>query len=1278
MTALHYPEELPVSAERERIIDAVRTNRVVVIAGETGSGKTTQLPKMCLEAVGDAGGMIGCTQPRRIAAVSVAARVREELGVQGNIVGSKVRFHDRTDKKTRIKFMTDGVLLAESRRDRLLRRYRVIIIDEAHERSLNIDFLLGFLRRLIDRRPELKLLITSATIDTGAFSRHFDDAPVITVTGRTWPVKIEYHPLEEGSRETEGGVDHCVSTVQQLLRRRPDGDILIFLPTERDIRECCALLESRHPDISVLPLFGRLSTAGQSRIFRSSGRLRIIVATNVAETSITVPGIRVVIDSGTARISQYNVRAKTTSLPISRISQASADQRAGRAGRLGPGTCLRLYSEENYQNRAEFTVPEIKRSNLAEVILQMTSLKLGEPEEFPFIDPPHTSAIREGYRLLRELGAISAGGALTKRGRIMADLPIDPCISRVLLEAKELGCLREATIISAVLAIQDPRIRPAEEEQAADQSHRIFVDQRSDFLTLYNIWEACYPNDTKGSRNSLKKFCSSHYLSFQRMREWYDLRQQLVRILSFRDGFELNTTAADYQSIHRSLLAGFLRNIGMKKREPQTDSKNSHSLKKRSRQRRIQAYTGGQNKELAIFPGSALAKKPPEWLLAASFVETSRLYALTVAEVDPRWIEAAAGHLCRISWSSPHWEKRSGQVRASERVSLFGLLLSADRSVNFPRRNRRNIPEAREIFIRQGLVPGELNGRYPFLEKNLQLLERWEKSEAKLRTRSLVADDETLFQFYDRRLPEDVYDQRQLNRWLKKENGGTLLIMTDEDILQRSFTEKELHDFPETRRIGGLDLHLDYSFSPGSDDDGVTFRLPLQFAINADSRPFDWLVPGLLEEKLTWYLKSLVKSLRRRLVPVQQSVEMILDEIEFGRGDLLAAVEAAILKQHRMTVHRSDWGSELPAHLCPRFLLFADDNSTVAVSRNLKEATATAAEWQSRQSQKSRSAAQSSSCADEERRQRTRWSDREYRSWQFDGLPAQVPCHTATGEISGFLYPALKAEKQKGYVTISFEREKQQAAIVNRTGLLTLFGYHFAAQLKALKRLVSTALSGPSTLFLSPLNRAKSELAERVLMQLLHNLYGDIDGLVPTKEVFTRRLTEIETAGFFKSGQLLLDQFTAALHKRREVAARLPELFQRAKRKGSPLPETMENIFARELQQIFPAELLLSRQRVDYLFIHRQLQYLLIRLERFYANPLKDEQKAKQTEEYINRLDHPTAHQPPSSEAGEALRLYKELLAEFKISIFAPELKTRMPVSAKKLNEQWQEFLRRQ
>ncbi|MBM9528865.1 ATP-dependent RNA helicase HrpA, partial [Desulfoprunum benzoelyticum] len=897
---IHYPENLPVTAHRQEIINLLAAHQVIIVEGDTGSGKTTQIPKFCLEFAGPKGRLIGCTQPRRIAAITVAARVSEELGSHGRLVGYKIRFHDETSRDTRIKFMTDGVLLAESRTDPQLRRYQTIIIDEAHERSLNIDFLLGYVKQLLPSRPDLRVIVTSATIDAAAFSRHFDGAPIVRIAGRTYPVTVRYQPPEDDlSEDKDGYIEQAVRAITDLHHSEGPGDILAFLPTEKDIRLCCGLLGEQLRQAVVLPIFGRLQAADQKKIFQNFPQRKIVVATNVAETSITVPGIRFVVDTGLARIATYNPRAKTIGLPVSRISKAACDQRKGRCGRIGPGVCVRLYAEDDYLGRPEYTLPEIQRSNLAEVILQMIALGLGDPATFPFIDPPHRSAIRDGYALLRELGAISDRHHLTAHGRIMADLPIDPCISRIILEARDNNCLREIKVIATALAIQDPRIRPAEKEKDADAAHKLFAHPHSDFLALLNIWNLFHQvQDQVKSWSRLKKFCAAHYLSFQRMREWLDLHEQLSRILHQHGGFVDNQDEAAYDSIHRSIVAGFLRNIAMKKQE--------------------RLYQGAGNRELMIFPGSHQFLKGGAWIVAASFLETGRLYALTVATIEPQWLEAIAGPLCTYSWSNPHWQKRSGRVMAEERVSLFGLPILAGRRVDFGRRSPKNQAEAQAIFIEAALLTGEIIGNYPFLHHNLEMIQDWRDAEDRLRRRDLLCDETTLRQFYAARLPADVFDRSSLNRLLQARRDQGFLMMTEEDIVRRRPEDRELADFPPTLTVGSYTLPLAYHFEPGADCDGMTISVPVDLAAGIPLQTFDWLVPGLLKEKTAFLLKGLPKNLRKRLVPLNTAIDAILDDLSRRQGPYLPALESSILKLFRFTVRRSDWPSPLPICLQPR------------------------------------------------------------------------------------------------------------------------------------------------------------------------------------------------------------------------------------------------------------------------------------------------------------------------------------------------------------------------
>ncbi len=1244
-----YPDNLPITSHKDTIIDSIIRNQVVVIAGDTGSGKTTQLPKMCREALPENELLIGCTQPRRIAASTVASRVAEELGEAGDTVGYKIRFHDYTTPATKIKFMTDGVLLAETRHDRLLSRYGVIIVDEAHERSLNIDFLLGYLKQLLVKRQDLKVIITSATIDTAAFAKHFNNAPIIKVSGRTYPVTVRYHPPEEDAADEKSGeLEHCVQTVYELFTHEPRGDILVFLPTERDIRDCCQLLEHKIPQAIVLPIFGRLPAGDQKRIFQNFSQVKIVVATNVAETSVTVPGIKYVVDSGLARISYYNVRAKTTSLPVSRISKASCDQRKGRCGRVAPGICIRLYAEEDFNDRPEYTLPEVKRSNLAEVILQMISLDLGDPEKFPFLDPPFNNAIREGYRLLRELGAIDGHKKLTSRGRIMADLPIDPCIARIILEAKDNNCLREIKIISAALAIQDPRIRPADHEKEADMVHQQFGHPHSDFMVLLNIWNQFHQADDKTrSWSKLKKYCKTYFLSFQRMREWFDLHSQLSRIIDRREGFSENAADASYEQIHKSFLAGFLRNLAIKKQG--------------------NLYQGTHNKELMIFPGSHQFMKAGQWLVAASFIETSRLFALTVATIESDWIEAVAEHLCKYSWSSPHWQKKTGQVVADEKVSLFGLVIAGGRKVNFGKRNKKNIAVARDIFIQAALVAGEINGSYRFLEHNLALIKTWQDAEEKLRVRNIIADELTQHAFYDRRIPTEVYDQTTLKRFMHKTRDTSFLLMQESDVLRRRPEEKELIDYPPTLTIGTMQLRLDYHFEPGSDQDGVTFRIPYDFAATVSPDLFTWLVPGLLHEKLTFLLKALPKSIRKNLVPISETVNSLLDDMDQRSGSLYTALETSILKRCKLLIRRADWTDTLPLHLQPRFLLFDDAGNAICTGRNLRELMAAKTVIEAPVQQRTLQPAG--------QKLFDRWDNTTHTTWNFTGLPDTIPTYTPQGELAGFLYPVLLAEPEHSWVRITFEKNQKIAAGLNKKGTLYLYTLQFKTQFKALKQLCTTTLSGPSAVWLMSIGKSRKEVIDKLLKVILSALFGPIPGRIITKDTFNKTIEDIEVRGFYAAGQGICQQIMALARMRRTMQETLQKIFAQQSNKFL-FPAGNKADFQQHLHDIFPVDLFSDPAPLDFQNINRQMQSLLVRLERFQANPGKDRQKAEQLEPYLLKVHQLLAKKDAvSEEALEQVFRFKDLVNEYRISLFSPEIKTREPVSAKKLDQQWSKTL---
>jgi ATP-dependent helicase HrpA len=1240
-----YPDTLPISDHKDAIIDALQKNQVIVVAGETGSGKTTQLAKMGLEAFPDSDLLIGCTQPRRIAAATVAARVAEELGPLADLVGYKIRFHDATSPSTRIKFMTDGVLLAETRNDRLLAKYGILIIDEAHERSLNIDFLLGYIKQLLPRRPDLKVIVTSATIDTRAFANHFGNAPIISVAGRSYPVAVRYCPPEDDlSGEKDEALDHCLQTVCDLYAHEPKGDILVFLPTEKDIREACLVLEKKIPDSVVLPLYGRLPAVDQRRIFEKFKQVKIVLATNVAETSITVPGIRYVIDSGLARLSYYNVRAKTTSLPITRVSRAGCNQRKGRCGRIAPGICIRLYSEEDYNDRPEYTLPELKRSNLAEVILRMISLDLGHPENFPFLDPPHKSAIKEGYQLLTELGAINDRMHLTDKGRIMADLPIDPCISRIIIEANENNCLKEIKVIAAVLAIQDPRIRPVDHEKEADEVHKIFIHPQSDFMTLLNIWNAFHNvQDAVKSWSRLKKYCKGYFLSFQRMREWIDLHDQLESILAQKEGFADNTIHASYEQIHKALLSGFLRNLARKKMGQQ--------------------YQGAHNRELMIFPGSHQFMKGGQWIVAASFIETTRLYALTVATIEPEWIESIAGHLCKYSWSHPHWQKKTGQVVADETVTLFGLIISSGKKVNFGKRHKKNLAEARDIFIQAALVEGEIQGTYPFLQHNLERIAKWQEVEEKLRVRSIVADEAAMYRFYAAKIPADVYDRGTLNRFHKTKKNRALLMMDDEDILKRRPDELELVDYPPTLKVGNIEIRLEYHFEPVSDHDGVTFRLPIDFAVSVSPAIFDWLVPGFLQEKLTFLLKALPKALRKKLVPINETVVWLLDDMPRTTGSLHAALEAALLKRFKILVQRTDWSDELPTHLRPRFILFGDDGEEICAGRNLRELL-------DRKSDHAREI-QDPTLHKGDAAIITKWMGTEHRGWSFHGLPVAIPAFTRQGDISGFLYPVLIPQADKGCVVIDFEKNLRLAEQQNWTGTLFLYRLQFADQFKALKKMCTTAFSGPSAVCLFDFDMTHREAVEALLDFLLNIVFSPIPPGIIEENTFVAKVADMKARGLYAAGKKICEEFLSLLRKRRTVFDTLSKLFSPENRNNLSLLDKKVELYS-HLNDVFPKDVLRRRHPVSFFDLSRQLQCLLIRIERFQANPAKDSLKAAPLAKHLRNLAHLAAKSEDlSKEALENATTYKMMVNEYRIALFSPEIKTRLPISEKKLEEQW-------
>ncbi|GGZ24851.1 ATP-dependent RNA helicase HrpA [Streptomyces poonensis] len=936
---VRYPEQLPVSQKKDEIAAAIRDHQVVIVAGETGSGKTTQIPKICLELGRGVRGMIGHTQPRRIAARTVAERVAEELDTPlGEAVGWKVRFTDQVNPDaTFIKLMTDGILLAEIQTDRELRAYDTIIIDEAHERSLNIDFLLGYLAQLLPKRPDLKVVITSATIDPERFSRHFGDAPIIEVSGRTYPVEVRYRPLleEDGEDSDRDQITAITDAVEELMAEG-QGDILVFLSGEREIRDTAdALTKKKYRFTEILPLYARLSHAEQHRVFQQHTGRRIVLATNVAETSLTVPGIKYVIDPGFARISRYSHRTKVQRLPIEPISQASANQRKGRCGRTSDGICIRLYSEDDFNARPEFTDAEILRTNLASVILQMTAAGLGDIEKFPFIDPPDHRNIRDGVQLLQELNALDptekdVRKRLTQTGRKLAQLPVDPRLARMVLEADRNGCVREVMVIAAALSIQDPRERPAEKQAQADQQHARFKDETSDFLAYLNLWRYVREQQKERGSSSFRRMCKQEYLNFLRIREWQDIYTQL-RTVAKQMGIHLNEEDAPGDRIHVSLLAGLLSHIGMKDVKESKDS-GQGGRKDGGRNE----YIGARNAKFAIFPGSALFKKPPRFVMSAELVETSRLWARVNAKIEPEWVEPLAEHLIKRTYSEPHWEKDQAAVVAYEKVTLYGVPIVAQRKVNYGRID----PEtSRELFIRNALVEGDWRTHHKFFADNRRLLTEVEELEHRARRRDILVDDDTLFDFYDQRVPEHVVSGAHFDSWWKhkRHEQPDFLDFEREMLIRESAEAVTKADYPDSWRQGNLKFRVTYQFEPGADADGVTVHIPLQVLNQVTDEGFDWQIPGLREEVVTELIRSLPKPIRRNYVPAPNYAKKFLERAVPLQEPLTFTLARELKRMVGVPVDPADFDlAKVPDHLKITFRIVDERRRKIAEDKDLE------------------------------------------------------------------------------------------------------------------------------------------------------------------------------------------------------------------------------------------------------------------------------------------------------------------------------------------------------
>lgn len=1221
----NFDDDLPINQRRHEIATAIKTHQVIVICGETGSGKTTQLPKICLSLGLGAAGFIGHTQPRRIAARSVAARIAQELNSEvGAAVGYKVRFSDRLGSNTVVKLMTDGILLAETQSDRYLDQYEVIILDEAHERSLNIDFLLGYLHQLLTKRPDLKLIITSATIDPERFSRHFDNAPIIEVSGRTYPVDIRYRPLiAEDEDERDQDLQQAIVDAVDEVARLGSGDSLIFLSGEREIRETAENLRKQHPpDTEILPLYGRLSAAEQNRVFQPHNRRRIVLATNVAETSLTVPGIRYVIDPGIARISRYSHRSKIQRLPIEPISQASANQRAGRCGRVSAGVCIRLYGEPDFQSRPAFTEPEILRTNLAAVILQMRVLKLGEIEHFPFVDPPDPRLITDGFKLLFELGAVDAQRQVTPLGQQLARLPIDPQLGRMILAARNEGCLAETLIIASALAIQDPRERPLDQQQAADEKHRRFRDERSDFQTLVNLWQYYHQEARHLSQNKLRKRCRDDFLSYVRMREWHDLYQELLgRITEM--GMRLNREPADYAPLHRALLTGLLGHIGM-------------------RQEGLQAWLGARNRKFYLFPGSGLFKKGPKWVMAAELVETSKVYARTLAKIDPAWTERLAGHLVKRSYSEPHWEKRPAQVAATERVTLYGLPIVSGRKINY---GRIDPVVSREIFIQHGLVQQEYDCKAPFFRHNQALIETLEEVEAKIRRRDVLVDEAARFAFYDERIPTGIYSGAHFEKWRAQaeKTNPQLLFFSQEALLAQDSAPATEHRFPDYLSVNGMELPLTYRFEPGESDDGVTVTVPLAALNQLPIYQLEWLVPGLLDQRLAALLKSLPKSLRRHFVPIPNFVQVLMNTLTPGSTPLTEAMAAQLLKTTGVEIPADAWKpANVPEHLKMRLRVIDSDGKVVAVGRDLD-----AIKNRLHDQAQGRFATLPPPTFEQDN----------IRDWDFGPLPEEVAFTSNGIKLKG--YPALVSQED-GTVALRLLDSPEQATMALRAGLHRLITLQLRDKIKYLKR----NLPGLQTMGLHFVTLGThDELRDDLISAIIDRAFLGDAPLPREQTAFSTCLEQGKKRLLTVANELseLVGQILETYHQvRKLLSGDVPLGWQEA---VADIHEQLNSLVYKGFIARTPHGQLEQ--------IPRYLKGIEARLQKLKHAPDRDRQRRGEIAQLWENYKRQVAVNVNKGVYDPELDTFRWLLEELRISLFAQELKTALPVSVKRLESRW-------
>ncbi len=1236
-----YPDDLPVVAMREEITRAIAEHQVVIICGETGSGKTTQLPKICLELKRGVQGLIGHTQPRRIAARTVATRIAQELkSPLGQAVGYKVRFTDKVSQNTYIKLMTDGILLAETQGDRELRAYDTLIIDEAHERSLNIDFLLGYLKRLLPRRPDLKVIVTSATIDAERFAEHFSHrgkpAPVIEVSGRMFPVEVRYRPLKTkasitpgpgGGREKSLHEDEDIEAaildaVDDLARDRAGGDILVFLPGEREIRETAEALRKHHPSgAEILPLFARLSFEEQDRVFKPHGNRRIVLATNVAETSLTVPGIRYVIDPGVARINRYSYRNKVELLQTEKISRASANQRAGRCGRVAAGICIRLYDEEDFAARDEFTDPEILRSSLASVILRMKALKIGDVEDFPFLEPPPPRMIADGYQLLAELGAVDDENQLTDVGWQLAKFPIDPRISRMILAARQENCLAEVLIIASALSVQDPRERPFERAEAADRAHQPFQDERSDFMGYLKIW-AFFDEAIKHKKSNRKlaEQLAESFLSQRRLREWRDIHGQLAS-LTAEMGLRENQLPATFEQIHRALLAGLLGNLGFKNDEGE--------------------YLGARGIKFTVFPGSVLRKSQPKWVMAAELVETQRLYARCVAKIDPDWIERIAGAMVKRHTFDPHWEKDRAMVTAYERVTLYGLTIVPKRSVNY---GPINPLEAREIFIRRALVEGDYQTTAQFFLKNQIVIKEVQALEHKARKRDVLVDDETIFAFYDALVPRDIHNGVAFEAWRgeAEEADPRLLLLTREYLMRHSAIDITEAQFPETLRVNETTYKLRYRFEPGHALDGVTITVPLHLLNTLDETPFDWLAPGMIRDKVGAYLKALPKNLRRNLFPLPEQVTAFLTACD-ARKPFVEALANFVRSRAGQLVSPEVWdGADIPPHLKMIFRVIDDAGREMASGRELAALKA----------QLGQAAQLTFSKVD------TGIERDNLKVWDCGDLPEQIAFTRNGRKLTG--YPALVDERES--VAIRLFDVKQAADEAMRLGVTRLMRLALKEQMKQLEK----NLRGFDQAALQLRGVASvDDLREDVIAAITDRAFIGEDALPRTQKEFEAQIKRARTRlPAVSEGACRLLSAIGVKHHQVSLA------LGAAKGGSGPLARPTADLKDQYKYMIYKGFFKLTPWE-QLTHLPRYLQAMQRRLEKYPRDPARDARHVASIGEWWQRYQDALEKQTKAGVVDARLREFRWQLEELRVSLYAQELKTPYPVSYKRIEKFW-------